>query len=160
MSSSQEWVVNTTKGSLTVHSCLSSDVDIHFQKVEKYIPSDEHESYKANMHKAVIENTAFCTANSFFYYIKLNANTLLGVSIFGKGSMHELLPLVVSVYYKVEPRASYIHYHPHSLIQLIGFKSVVTKQSIEDYRVDKSYPLRVPIVKLCDIANSALGVRR
>jgi hypothetical protein len=140
--------------------CVMSDISVHFKKVEHWIPEEDKTSFQERMYDCVETESAWCTDNTFLYYIKNDKRLAVGVALLGKENAMELLSLFIQVFYVHDKETCMLRFQLHPGKFMEEYRSLLTTISMQRHHQNNKHPLmirvdelRAKLVKLAERSN-------
>lgn len=133
----------------TIQPCSAEDVDVHFDKISQYIPSEEVIQFKKRMSECILAESAYTLSDGscFLYYLNYNQGCANGIALFGKHSPLKMLALFAGIFPAVDQDTKFIEFHLHKGKVVSEYKSILTMASIQRQSM-KNHPLIINIHEL------------
>ena len=139
--------------------CVPADVGRHFEKINHWVPEEEHKEFRARMRSCIEEGNAWHTKHTFLYYQMQDARIAHGIAIFGMNYPMEMLSLFIGVF-SLEDHATHIirfKLHPGKFLE--EYKSLLTKTSIMRTHANPEHPLLIRVddfrIKICKLLDDS-----
>ena len=125
--------------------CMLYQIPEHFEKIKHWVPEDEWDQFKERMSDAVEMGGAWCTKNTFLYYIKQNKRIADAVAIFGKEDPSELLALLQGVFSKFDLNLAIMNFVTHDGKHIKEYISLLHRSAIKKWHQNHKAVLRIRI---------------
>lgn len=129
--------------------CTERDINVHFAKIEEFIPADEVVDFKLRMAECIDIGTAYMLLDGscFLYYINYKPCCAIGVALYGKESPIKMLALFSGIFHVVDTDTFKLEFHLHYGKLVQEYKSLITEISLKRQGIP-GHPLVIRIDEL------------
>lgn len=138
---------NLFKQHYIYRQCNLADIQIHFKKVQHWIPPREGQDFRARMKECVDAGTAWKTDNTFLYY-KTDGHVGVGIALFGMDHPLEIMALMMGVFSYRDKTTHALRFKLHPGKNMREYKSLLTTISMARNGTNSEHPLMVRVDEL------------
>lgn len=145
--------------------CVPSDIGRHFEQIKHWIPHGEVPAFQERMLASIEEGNAYCTENTFLYYVKENERIAHGIALYAQNHPQEFMSMLIGIFTFEDVQTYILRFKLHPGKELEEYRTLLTDTSIHRTHRDPNHPLLIRINELRDkwiklLANAGVIARR
>ncbi len=141
-------IYDIQKKGIRYRRCRPTDIEDHFAKIRHWVTDENGGSFKKRMLEAVKRKTAWCTENTFLYYVS-DGKAGIGYALFGRDYPVELISLFMGVFSYHDKDTAFIRFKLHPGKMVDEYKTLLTSVSMSRYHTsNETHPLMIRVDEL------------
>jgi len=141
-------VLNSVFGKVEYRQCVPADIGRHYEQIKHWITDTSRKEFEGKMLQAIEEGSAWCTENTFLYYVGEGKGIVYGAALYGHKHPQELMSLFVAVFWFHDKRAQKLRFKLHQGKTLQEYKTLLSIPSIRRVHMNEEKLAMIRVDKL------------